>query len=181
MSEELKPEHKIFCQEYIFDWNATRAYKVAYPSPKSENTIAVSAHQLLRNPKIEAYLKEIQDDLEKHARISRLRVLREHEKIAFSSIACLHNTWLERKEFDLLTEDQKSCISEIDVKVLKKNIGTREEPEIVDVEHVKIKLYDKLKALDSINKMLGYNAVEKVDVTSKGERVQIYLPDNGRN
>jgi len=177
---DLKPEHKKFCEEYIYDWNATRAYKAAYPKVKTDNSAAVNAHQLLRKTKIKEYLEDIQKDLEKQANISRLQVIREYQKIAFSSIAHLHNTWIERKEFEKLTEDQKACISEIDVKVLKKNIGDSSSPEIVDVEHIKIKLYDKQKALESINKMLGYNSADKIDVTSQGEKVQFYIPDNGR-
>lgn len=177
---EIKQEHKIFAQEYIYDWNASRAYKVAYPSEKSDETIRAAASRLLTNVNVHAYIEEIQKDLEKQAKISRLMVIREHQKLAFSSIAHLHNTWIERKEFGQLTEDQKSCISEIDTKILKKNIGTNDEPEIVDVEHVKIKLYDKQKALDAISKMLGYNQADKVDVTTGGEKVNIYLPDNGR-
>jgi hypothetical protein len=46
---------------------------------------------------------------------------------------------------------------------------------------VKIKLYDKQKALDSISKLLGYNPAEKVDLNMKADvQVQMYLPENGR-
>jgi len=44
-------------------------------------------------------------------------VMEEHKKLAFSSIANLHNTWITRKEFEELTEDQKACISEITTQV----------------------------------------------------------------
>ena len=84
--------------------------------------------------------------------------------MAFSSISEMHNTWIERKEFDKLTESQKASIKSISTKVLKKNIGTKDDPQIVDVEFVKIELYDKIKAIECINKMLGYNEPEKVDV-----------------
>lgn len=47
-------------------------------------------------------------------------VLSEFAKIGFSSIAYLHNTWIERAEFDKLTDDQKSSIKSISTKVLKK-------------------------------------------------------------
>lgn len=84
--------------------------------------------------------------------------------MAFSSISEMHNTWIERKEFDKLTDSQKASIKSISTKVLKKNVGTKEDPQIVDVEFVKIELYDKIKAIECINKMLGYNEPEKVDV-----------------
>lgn len=176
---ELKEEWKVFCRSYIFDWHGSRAYKVAYPNV-TDATARVNASKLLTNTNIKAYIEEIQQDLEKQAGLSRLKVIEEYRKIAFSSIAHLHNTWIERKDFAELTDDQKSCISEIDTKILKKNIGTSDDPEIVDVEHIKVKLYDKQKALESICRMLSYNAADRVDITSGGEKVVIILPDNGR-
>ena len=67
------------------------------------------------------------------AGISALRVIKEHEKIAFSSIAHLYNTWIERVEFEKLTDDQKACIKSISTKILKRKIGTSDDPDIVDV------------------------------------------------
>jgi len=32
-------------------------------------------------------------------------------------------------------------------------------------------LYDKNKAIETLNRMLGYNVPEKVDMTSKGEKI----------
>ncbi len=167
METELNEAQKRFCEEYIYDWNATRAYSIAYPKEKSNDTIRVNACRLLTNANVKTYIGELQKDIQRIAGISRLRIVKEYEKLAFSSIAHMHNTWVERKELEQLTDDQKACIQEIDTKVLKKNIGTREEPEIVDVEYIKIKLYDKKGALDSLSKMLGYNEPDKIDVTTK--------------
>lgn len=160
--EDLKPEWRLFCQEYIFDWNGTRAYQAAYPDAKYDSA-SVNATKLLRNAKIQSYIEEIQKDLEKQAGLSRLKVLGELKKIAFTSIAHLHNTWITRKEFEELTEDQKDCISEIQTKIIPTKHG--------DIEEVKVKLFDKHKAIDQINKMLGYNEPDKVDLTSKGQKI----------
>jgi len=171
---ELTPKQKKFCREYIYDWNATRSYLKAYPRIKNADVAAVCASQLLRNPKVAKYIEEIQEDLEKLAGISRMKVIREHMKLAFSSIAHLHNTWIERREFEALTEDQKSCISEISTQI--RNVSTENNADedtgevtkkTIAVEFVKIKLYDKQKALDSISKMLGYDAPTKTEVTGK--------------
>ena len=167
----LTQKEKIFCSEFIYDWNCTRAYLKAYPNVKNENVAGVSGHRLLRNPKIQAYIESIQRDIEKQAGISQMRVLQEYIKLAFNSIAHLHNTWIDRKEFEDLTEDQKACISEIDTKIVKRTIND----EIYDVEQIKIKLYDKQKALESICRMLGYNAPEKKDITSGGKAINIQL------
>ena len=54
----MTEKQKRFCDEYLIDLNGTRAYKAAYPSVKNENTAASGASELLRNPKVRAYLDE---------------------------------------------------------------------------------------------------------------------------
>lgn len=160
--EELTEKQKDFCKFYIFEWNGTKSYMQAYPD-SSEDAARVGASRLLTNANIQSYIKELQADLEKQAGLSRLKVVHELKKIAFSSIAHLHQTWITRRDFESLTDDQKDCISEIQTRVVPTEYGT--------VEEVKVKLYDKQKAIDQINKMLGYNEPEKVDLTSKGEKI----------
>lgn len=154
----LTEKQKIFCREYIYDWNGTRAAIIAGYSEKTATAIAC---ENLTKPNIKQYIEEIQKDLEKQAGISRLKILNEHQKLAFTSIAHLHNTWIERKEFESLTQDQRDSICEISTQV-KKMYDNENEKEI-EVEFVKIKLYDKQKSLDAICKMLGYNEPEKTE------------------
>lgn len=171
---ELTGKQKRFCEEYIFDFNGTRAAKVA---GYSEDTAAEIASQNLTKLNIQVYIKELQGDLEKTSGISRLRVLREHEKLAFSSIAHLHDTWIERKEFDKLTDEQKAGIAEINTQTrFEKNMDEK----VVQVDFVKIKLYDKQKALDSISKILGFDAAEKIEHTGPVIRTFKLVPASGR-
>lgn len=162
---ELTEKQKIFCREYILDWNATRAAKAA---GYSESTAYSIGSENLTKPEIQSYLTEIQKDLEKIAGISRLRIVQELEKIAFSSIAHLHLTWVTRKEFEELTDNQKAAIQQIETqtKTLFTETGNKFE-----VEFVKIKLHDKLKAVDTLNKMLGYCEPDKLKVEFPAEQV----------
>jgi phage terminase small subunit len=155
---DLTEKQKIFCQEYIYDWNATRAAKVA---GYSEKTAGAIGHENLSKPEIQGYIEKIQKDLEKTAGISRLRILREFEKIAFSSIAHLHDTWITRKEFDKLSDAQKDCIQEIQTQTRMEANPIEGGPPI-QIDFVKVKLFDKQRALDSISKMLGYNEPDKL-------------------
>ena len=52
----------------------------------------------------------------------------------------------------------------ISTKVMKKNIGTQDNPESVDVEFVKIELYDKLKAIECLNKMSRQPLVQQLEL-----------------
>jgi phage terminase small subunit len=161
-SKQLTGKQKKFCEEYIFDFNASRAARVA---GYSEETAGEMGYENLNKPQIKAYIDELQSDLSKTSGISRLKVLRELEKIAFSSIAHLHETWVTRKEFEKLTDDQKDSIAEIQTqtRVEMKYNPESEEQEPVQVDFVKIKFYDKHKALESINKMLGFDAAKKIE------------------
>lgn len=175
-AKELTESQKAFCMEWIFDFNGSRAYKAVFPDVTDGSARAL-ASTLLTNLNIKAYCKQLQDNLAETSGISRLRVIREHEKLAFSSIAHLHNTWIARKEFEELTEDQKASIAEISTQTRQETVGkgTREES-VIDVDFVKIKLWDKQKSLDSINKMLGFEAPQQFEVNDKRKEVGDLFP-----
>ena len=78
--KELKPEHKIFAENYVIAWNGTKSYQVAYPDSSYESAMS-SACDLLRNPKILDYIEEIQKDLAKLAGLSALSNLNELKAI----------------------------------------------------------------------------------------------------
>jgi phage terminase small subunit len=169
--DKLTEKQKAFCREYILDWNGTQAAIRAGYSANSANEIS---SQNLAKLNVQEYIRSLQKEIEKVAGVSQLMVLNEHKKLAFSSIAHLHNTWIERKQFDKLTDEQKSCISEITTQV--KSYYPKEE-QAYEVEFVKIKLYDKQKALDSISKMLGYDAAQKIDHSNKdGSLANMFKP-----
>lgn len=144
-----------FCYEYCIDYNATQA---AIRAGYSKKTARSQGQRLLTKADIQQKIEELKADLVKATGITAMRIAKEHEKIAFSSIAHLHNTWIERKEFDKLTADQKACIQEISTKVATLP-GTT-----ISTEFIKIKLYDKQKSLDSLSHMFGFNAaIEIID------------------
>ena len=47
---------KRFCDEYLIDLNATRAYKVAYPKCKEDETANAASSRMLRNVKVHRYI-----------------------------------------------------------------------------------------------------------------------------
>ena len=78
----LTPKQKMFIDEYLIDLNATRAYKVAYPSCKKDEAAAVNGSKLLRNTKVAEYIQERMKDREKRTEITQDWVLEELRKIA---------------------------------------------------------------------------------------------------
>jgi len=166
--KKLTEKEHSFCHNYIIKWNGSQS---ARDAGYSEHTCAAIASENLRKPYIQQYIDFIKNDFEKESGISKLRQLNELAKIAYSSIAHLHNTWIELKAFDSLTDDQKDAIESTETKTEsrgKYNEDTQSYDD-VEVKMVKVKLYSKLGAIDQINKMLGYNAADKIDHTTKGE------------
>lgn len=157
---QLNEKQRRFCEEYVIDWNATRAAKVA---GYSEKTAAEMGYENLRKPQIQAYITEIQKDLSKLAGVSALRNILELKKLAYSNLSKFKDDWMTEKEFNELTEDEKACLSEI--------IHTSKTTEFGTENIVKFKLFDKIKAIETINKMLGYNSPDKIDHSTLGDKV----------
>ena len=157
---DMTKKEERFCREYVIDLNGTQA---AIRAGYSEKTARQIGSENLSKPDIKERINELQSDLQKSTGLTAIRVLNEHKLIAFNSIAHLHDSWIELKDYNSLTSDQKACIKSISSKVTKRNLGTKEEPDIVDVEFVKIECWDKQKALDSISNLLGFNAPKEIN------------------
>ncbi len=54
----MTDKQKRFADEYLIDCNATRAYKVAYPSVKKDGTASQAGRRMLRNVKVKTYIDE---------------------------------------------------------------------------------------------------------------------------
>jgi phage terminase small subunit len=59
----LTDKQRKFCDEYLIDLNATRAYKAAYPHVKSEGAARACASKLLTKANIKAYIDEQLDKI----------------------------------------------------------------------------------------------------------------------
>lgn len=75
---------KRFCDEYLIDLNATRAYKVAYSRCKKDETANVNGSKLLRNTKVQEYISQKQKEIEKRTEVTQDMVIKELSAIAFS-------------------------------------------------------------------------------------------------
>lgn len=140
---ELNQRYNVFIKEYVIDNNATRAYKVAFPSVTNE-TAAVNGSKLLRNTKVSEGINLERTKIYNRADIKQDDIVKEHVNIAFADITEIVKITSGKiviKDFDELTPEQKSCIS--GVKQTKYGI------EVV--------FYDKQKSLDSLARIFGMN------------------------
>lgn len=57
-NKKLTEKQKRFCEEYLIDLNATRAYKVAYPKVKKDTVAQANGSRLLLNAMVKNYIDE---------------------------------------------------------------------------------------------------------------------------
>ena len=138
----MTEKQKIFADEYLIDLNATRAYKVAYPSVKKDETAAQAGSRMLRNVKVADYIQNRMQERQKRTEITQDRVLEELAAIAFSratDFAEVKNGHVIIKNTAGLTEEQIKAIAGIK----KGKFG------------IELKLNDKEKALELLGRHLG--------------------------
>ena len=174
---------KRFCDEYLIDLNATRAYKVAYPKCKKDETANAAASRMLRNVKVQEYISEKQKEIEKRTEVTQDKVIKELAAIAFSNASDYAKlkkmkrnvpvfdgedivdykeeeyTGIEFTPTDELTEEQKKALS-----------GIKEGKFGIQVDSC-----DKVKALELLGKHLGI--FNDINVNMKNA-VQVELVDD---
>ena len=148
----LTPKQKIFADEYLIDLNATRAYKVAYPRVKNEETAAAAGARLLRNVKVVEYVQKRMDERAQRTEITQDRVLQELAKLGFFDIRRLFDDSGKPLDITGLDDETAACIAGLEVMDVYE--GTGEDKEFVGYVK-KYKLSDKLKALELIGRHLG--------------------------
>jgi phage terminase small subunit len=167
---ELSDKQRIFCLEYAASWNATKAAIKAGYSEKSARQIAT---ENLSKPYIQAYIKHLQSDIARAAGVSALRNLMELTKIAYTNPTDIRESWERLKDWEEIPDDVKAGIAEVvTVSKVLRRVGGGDDSEdensglVQTLETVKVKMHDKLKAIDMINRMLGYNEQEDIEGTS---------------
>lgn len=155
---------KRFCDEYLIDLNATRAYKVAYPRCKKDETANAASSRMLRNVKVQEYISEKQQEIEERTEVTQDMVIKELANIALFNIKNIYNDNGTLKAIKDIDEETIRAISS--VKVLQKagamkiSIDMEGKDNEVPIEHIQeqtieFKTNDKVKALELLGKHLG--------------------------
>lgn len=157
----LSNQQKLFCQEYLkLGMNGTQAYLNIYKSCKKESTAMTNASRLLRNAKVQDYIKELQSKVEEKAIVTIEDIVKELTAIAFTDRTKISQNIRNR----IMLQDDKDGTkkeyfennvvftetSELDETTKKVIAGYKKTQSGFAVE-----TYDKLKALELLGKYLG--------------------------
>ena len=157
---------KRFCDEYLIDLNATRAYKVAYKRCKKDETANVNGSKLLRNTKVKEYIAQKQAEIQKRTEITQDKVLKELAKIAFGDIRKLYTENGALRNIIDLEDDIAGAIS--GVETFEEYEGRGADREYIG-DTKKVKMIDKTKALELIGKHLGMFKETNININTNYE------------
>jgi phage terminase small subunit len=147
---ELTDKQQRFCEEYLVDLNATQA---AIRAGYSEDSAAAIGCENLIKPNIQAEIQRLQARVSKKLEISRERVLKEYARIAFADIRDMYDQNSRLIPPKDLSDDAAAALAGMEV---FEEFGFDKSGERVHIgDTKKVKLWDKLKALDSLGKHIG--------------------------
>ena len=140
---DLTPKQQRFIDEYLVDLNATQA---ALRAGYSEKTAAAIAGENLSKPIIREGIQKAFEERANRTKTTQDRVVLELARIAFASIGTMA-TWtgdaIVLKDSESLSDDDRAAVSEV-VKT-----------ETPNGPNIRIKLADKLNALEKLGRHLG--------------------------
>lgn len=139
MGAEINAKQSRFVDEYLIDLNATQA---AIRAGYSAKTAGAQGFVLLKNAEIAAEIARRQKKRAKRTEITQDRVLKELERIAFSDtrrVVKWSGISVNVIDSETLSDDDAAAVSEVSQ----------------TMHGIKIKLHDKIRALELIGKHLG--------------------------
>lgn len=149
----IHPLHRTVIDEYFNNgFNKTQAAKAAKPDLNHSAAIALT-NSILKNQANKEYIREKQNTLKAETNIYNANVLKELINIAFSDPTQFIE--LSANELKNLPAEQRRTLSAINIK--KKNYIDRQGNQVQE-ENIQVKMTDKIKALDMINKHIGFYA-----------------------
>lgn len=147
MSDELTPKQEAFCREFLVDFNQTQAAKRA---GYSAATAAQQASRLLSNVKVQSRITQLNERVKQRNDVDVDYVIRKLRATIEADVAdyfIVTRDGYYPKGLEDLTPQQRLAISEVHTTAA----GV-----------VKLKLNDRLKALDMLARHLGFYHEELV-------------------
>jgi len=172
--EGLTDKQKRFCEEYIIDLNgAQSAIRAGY----AEGSARVEGSRLLSNDNIQEYISKLQQSKSEELNITQNKVLQELCKIAFGDVKNYFDDMGRLIDINELENQISASIKSVTVQQEK----SQAQGEVfIESTIKKIESYDKLKAIDTINKMLGFYSKDNEQKKGESQVTIFQLPSNGR-
>jgi phage terminase small subunit len=143
-----------FCEEYVIDLNGAAAYTRAGYKSNTCVTASKSAHNLLKNTEVQAYLAKVKAARSESTGVTAERVLQELRAIAFGRVTDtveVVNGVSTIKDTKDWSDESRVCIQEVNTE--GERVG--KEGETSSPAKARVKAYDKMKAIEILAKHTG--------------------------
>lgn len=147
---------RVFADEYLLCFNATKAYKFAYPNVKKDNVAASAGNRLLSNVEVSDYIAKKQHEMRIMAGVTREMLMQEINAIAFSDIGnyiTIKKGKIKLTDTDNMTPFQRKALA-----------GAKRDK----FGALEIKLHDKLRGLEMAAKLYGFDRMTAEDEAETG-------------
>lgn len=161
---ELTDKQKLFCIYYVKYFNATKAYQKAYKC--SYNTAMVEGCRKLKNPKILEEVKELKENKFNRALLGKEDIFQKYIDIAFSDITDYID--FGNKEVEKVDNIGRTYEEDITYAIARNSDevdGTLISEISSGQSGVKIKLHDKMKALQWLS--------DHMDIATEEQRERV--------
>lgn len=144
-SKKLSIQQERFCKEYLIDLNGTQA---AIRAGYSKKAASAQASHLLSSDKVQNFLSELRKKIEGRIEITIDKVMQELAKIGFANHEEFLDTEKENINLKDVPRDKMAAVSSITVESVTTRGGDTYTTK-------KIKLWDKVAALEKLGRHLG--------------------------
>lgn len=145
VSDDLTDKQRLFISYYLEYWNATKAYRKAYEC--DYETAKTNGNRLLTKAHIKAEVIRVRDEIFADSLLTPKALIHKYMDIAFANITDFA-TWNKAGTYMRVKPD-----SEVDGSLISE-ISNNESG-------MKIKLLDRMKALDKLDKYMGLMSEEE--------------------
>jgi phage terminase small subunit len=174
-NDDLTDKQRLFVMEYMRDFNATRAAMAAGYSKRSAYS---EGWRLLNNAEIQAEIKRLKEDMADNLALDIRRIIAEYMKIAFTDVTDLLE--FGQREVPVMSmfgpmyegegDDKKpvmKTVNYVDFKDHSQVDGTVIAEVKQGKDGVSIKLHDKMRALEKLEKYTDFMTEEQLQKVAK--------------
>jgi len=148
---KMTPKQSAFCEEYLKDFSGTRAAIAAGYSKKTARSIAA---ENLTKPYIQRQISQRAQAIARKIEIDTERALSEIARSAFIDPKALFKDDGTMKPISELPDNVSCALAAYE-------ISTRHDEDEMPIVTTKVKMNDKLKALEMLGKLLGMFADQR--------------------
>jgi phage terminase small subunit len=145
---KLTDRQKVFCKEYIIDFNASRA---AHAAGYSTKTAAKTGSENLQKPEIQGEINRLTAKRTERTEITADRVVQELAKIGFASIDDL-GSFTDEGEFILKSSAEMNEAGKASINSVSYTSTTAQG---ITTGTLKVSRNDKIKALELLGRHVG--------------------------